>query len=49
MIDKYLKPWLLEVNKAPSLTTDSPFDQSLKSKLIIDSLKLLNIESKFDR
>ena len=30
MLDSNLKPWLIEVNHAPSLATDSPFDLTLK-------------------
>ena len=30
MLDAQLKPWLLEVNHAPSLATESAFDQSIK-------------------
>lgn len=34
MIDRKLKPWLLEVNHAPSLATDSAFDMKVKKKLV---------------
>ena len=43
MIDHKLKPWLIEVNHTPSFTTDTPFDEQIKSSLIEDTLKLLNI------
>lgn len=43
MIDKDFKPWLLEVNHAPSLATDSTFDHQLKLKLVEDTLRLLNM------
>ena len=46
MLDATLKPWLLEVNHAPSLATESPFDQTLKHKLITDTIKLLNLTPK---
>lgn len=47
MIDKHLKPYLIEVNHAPSFWTDSPLDLEVKRNLIIDSLQLLNISNKF--
>ena len=34
MIDSNLKPWLIEVNISPSLSSSSPFDKTLKTKLI---------------
>ena len=43
MLDHKLKPWLLEVNSAPSFCTDSPFDNKVKTKLITDTVKILNI------
>ena len=46
LIDRYLKPWLLEVNHAPSLATDSNFDLTVKRKLIEDTIKLLNMSLK---
>ena len=41
LIDKHLKPWLIEINHAPSLNTDSEFDFLLKKKLVEDTIKLL--------
>ena len=32
LVDSDLKPWLLEVNLSPSLATDAPLDQRLKSR-----------------
>ena len=32
ILDTALKPWLLEVNLSPSLATDAPLDQRLKSR-----------------
>jgi len=32
------KPWLLEVNHAPSFTTDSPLDSAIKKDVIRDAL-----------
>ena len=44
MIDNKLKPWLLEVNHAPSFTTDTPFDLKVKSELLTDTFRLLNMD-----
>jgi len=40
MVDDRLKPWLLEVNTFPSLSSSSPFDKRVKTMLIADSLTL---------
>ncbi|EFN57215.1 hypothetical protein CHLNCDRAFT_8655, partial [Chlorella variabilis] len=34
LVDAELRPWLLEVNHSPSLTTDTPLDLELKSRLV---------------
>ena len=46
MIDDQLKPWLIEVNHAPSLATESAFDLTIKSKLVEDTIRLLNMSMK---
>ena len=46
MIDEHLKPWLIEVNHAPSLATESVFDMHLKKKLVEDTVRLLNLTMK---
>lgn len=38
IVDKDLKPWLLEVNLSPSLSTDSPLDLKIKSHLVADQV-----------
>ena len=43
LLDSTLKPWLLEVNQSPSFKTDSQLDCRIKSALIHDTLKLLNV------
>lgn len=43
ILDSGLKPWLLEVNLSPSLSTDSPLDYHIKSNLLIDSFNLMGI------
>jgi len=30
IIDSKIKPWLLEINHAPSFATDTPFDYQIK-------------------
>ena len=42
-LDEQLKPWILEVNHAPSFSTDSPLDFKVKKNLIADSMRLLNL------
>ena len=42
-LDEKLKPWILEVNHAPSFSTDSPLDFKVKKNLIHDVIKLLNL------
>lgn len=46
MIDSDLKPWLIEVNHAPSLATESAFDLKIKQKLVEDTIRLLNLTPK---
>ena len=43
LLDTDLKPWILEVNHTPSFTIDSELDKKVKSELICDTLKLMNI------
>eukprot|EP00347_Sterkiella_histriomuscorum_P006608 403352121 len=43
LIDQRGKPWLLEVNQAPSFNTDTKLDYQVKKNLIMDTFKLLNI------
>lgn len=46
MIDNNLKPWLIEVNHAPSFSTETPLDLQIKRHLIIDTLNLINVSTK---
>lgn len=48
LIDHKLKPWILEVNVLPSLSSSSPFDKKLKTVLICDVLNLIGIQP-YDR
>ena len=46
ILDKKLKPWLLEINHTPSFSTDTPFDHKIKYGVIRESLELMNIKLK---
>lgn len=41
MLDDKMKPWLLEVNISPSLSSSSPLDKRIKTQLVADSLTLV--------
>ena len=43
ILDKDAKPFLLEVNHAPSFATDSPLDYEIKRNLFIDTFRLLGL------
>ena len=43
-----MKPWLLEVNVGPSLSSGSPLDKTIKTSLLTDTLNLLGF-SPYDR
>ena len=43
ILDKQLKPYLLEVNHAPSFNTDTPLDFMIKKQLLIDTFKILGM------
>lgn len=38
ILDSDGKPWLLEINHAPSFTTDTPLDALIKKDVIRDAL-----------
>jgi tubulin polyglutamylase TTLL6/13 len=44
MLDKKLKPWLIEVNESPSFNDDTDVDKAVKGGLISDTFRLLNIK-----
>ena len=44
MLDSKLKPWLIEVNIAPSLSSSSPLDKTVKTMLICDTLNLVGVQ-----
>lgn len=43
LLDNKLKPWLLEVNISPSLSSSSPLDKKIKTMLICDTLNLVGV------
>ena len=43
LIDATLKPWILEVNVLPSLSSSSVFDKRIKTMVVCDSLTLVGI------
>uniref|UniRef100_A0A8C4VV39 Tubulin tyrosine ligase like 13 n=1 Tax=Gopherus evgoodei TaxID=1825980 RepID=A0A8C4VV39_9SAUR len=45
LLDRKLKPWLLEVNHSPSFTTDSRLDREVKDALLCDAIKLINLRA----
>ena len=42
-LDESLKPWVLEVNHAPSFACDTPLDLKIKKGLLYDVVKMLNL------
>jgi len=47
LVDANLRPWLLEVNVSPSLSSSSPLDKQIKTTLLSDTpiFKFLNEDS----
>jgi len=45
LIDQSGKPWLVEVNHSPSLSCDTPIDNSLKTKLLADTMRLASFSA----
>lgn len=43
MIDKDFKPWIIEVNVLPSLSSSSPMDKNIKTSLMGDVLTLIGM------
>jgi tubulin polyglutamylase TTLL6/13 len=37
MLDRKLKPWMLEVNHTPSFNADTPIDEQVKMRLLKDT------------
>ena len=45
MLDYKCKPYLLEVNHSPSLSTDSPLDEKVKGDLVRDAVRMLGLSN----
>ena len=45
LVDEAFKPWLLEVNLSPSLSTDTILDFKVKGSLIADLFTLIGIQN----
>lgn len=48
MIDNNLKPWLIEVNASPSMSSDTQSDHDLKFGLLDDMLTCVDVEQHFN-
>ena len=46
LVDDNLEPYLLEINHAPSFSTDTPLDFQVKHDLLRDAFRLLNLSVK---
>lgn len=46
MLDRNLKPYLIEVNHSPSFTADTPLDKKIKKTLVSDTIRLCNFSLK---
>lgn len=49
LIDDRLKPFLLEVNHSPSFRTDTQIDERVKTPLIRDTFKILNVNKEMKK
>jgi len=47
LIDQNLSPWLLEVNAYPSVTATTKEDYNLKYALLIDTIKVVDLEGNY--
>ena len=47
MLDADLKPWLIEVNASPSMSSDTQTDHDLKFGLLDDMLTVVDVENHF--
>jgi tubulin polyglutamylase TTLL6/13 len=49
ILDHKFKPYVLEVNHAPSFTTDSPLDLKIKQSVIGEAITLMNLKPNLKR
>lgn len=49
IIDRAMKPYLLEVNRSPSFNITGEVDEKVKKNLIEDTFRLLNLQSVFPK
>lgn len=45
LLDRKLKPWILEVNHSPSFHTDSQLDKEIKEGLLYDALNMIHVKA----
>ncbi len=43
LVDENLRPWLLEVNVLPSLSSSSPMDKQIKTTLLCDVFNIVGV------
>ena len=43
LVDENLKPWLIEVNVMPSLSSSSPMDKQIKTSLLSDIFNMVGV------
>lgn len=48
LLDENLRPWLVEVNTSPSLSSDSPLDKKIKTKLVTELFNVVGFRQ-YDR
>lgn len=44
LFDAKLKPWLIEINASPSMTSSTPSDYEMKTMLLDDTFSVLDME-----